>query len=300
MQSLFLLKRGVILKKIISFSLTFFILVQSFFFCFYSLPVYGAPLDVDLDLLEDMASNPEKYEPASMKLTEFLVRSVTGGQALDKFFGTSSQELISNIKALFLKEGNCKTDGNNYYLTQNFTNEFNKAVQDKIHDMDGYWLITPSNTWDINKIISWKKSKGYILPDETISSFKKIMGDCLAYWKNGPYSDDFLRFDISDFLYYEKYYIYLYPERGKYGSQIKCASLNKSSCSESTSTAYFSSSHGYDATIKYMLEYFAEYSYGAQFKIFQSYDSLERYLNNGKQRTFAPQLPSTTISIPIK
>ena len=288
------------MKKIISFSLTFFILVQSFFFCFYSLPVYGAPLDVDLDLLEDMASNPEKYEPASMKLTEFLVRSVTGGQALDKFFGTSSQELISNIKALFLKEGNCKTDGNNYYLTQNFTNEFNKAVQDKIHDMDGYWLITPSNTWDINKIISWKKSKGYILPDETISSFKKIMGDCLAYWKNGPYSDDFLRFDISDFLYYEKYYIYLYPERGKYGSQIKCASLNKSSCSESTSTAYFSSSHGYDATIKYMLEYFAEYSYGAQFKIFQSYDSLERYLNNGKQRTFAPQLPSTTISIPIK
>lgn len=300
MQSLFLLKRGVILKKIISFSLTFFILVQSFFFCFYSLPVYGAPLDVDLDLLEDMASNPEKYEPASMKLTEFLVRSVTGGQALDKFFGTSSQELISNIKALFLKEGNCKTDGNNYYLTQNFTNEFNKAVQDKIHDMDGYWLITPSNTWDINKIISWKKSKGYILPDETISSFKKIMDGCLAYWKNGSYSDDFLRFDISDFLYYEKYYIYLYPERGKYGSQIKCASLNKSSCSESTSTAYFSSVHGYDATIKYMLEYFAEYSYGAQFKIFQSYDSLERYLNNGKQRTFAPQLPSTTISIPIK
>lgn len=288
------------MKKIISFSLTFFILVQSFFFCFYSLPVYGAPLDVDLDLLEDMASNPEKYEPASMKLTEFLVRSVTGGQALDKFFGTSSQELISNIKALFLKEGNCKTDGNNYYLTQNFTNEFNKAVQDKIHDMDGYWLITPSNTWDINKIISWKKSKGYILPDETISSFKKIMGGCLAYWKNGPYSDDFLRFDISDFLYYEKYYIYLYPERGKYGSQIKCASLDKSSCSESTSTAYFSSVHGYDATIKYMLEYFAEYSYGAQFKIFQSYDSLERYLNNGKQRTFAPQLPSTTISIPIK
>lgn len=300
MQSLFLLKRGVILKKIISFSLTFFILVQSFFFCFYSLPVYGAPLDVDLDLLEDMASNPEKYEPASMKLTEFLVRSVTGGQALDKFFGTSSQELISNIKALFLKEGNCKTDGNNYYLTQNFSNEFNKAVQDKIHDMDGYWLITPSNTWDINKIISWKKSKGYILPDETISSFKKIMGGCLAYWKNGSYSDDFLRFDISDFLYYEKYYIYLYPERGKYGSQIKCASLDKSSCSESTSTAYFSSVHGYDATIKYMLEYFAEYSYGAQFKIFQSYDSLERYLNNGKQRTFAPQLPSTTISIPIK
>lgn len=288
------------MKKIISFSLTFFILVQSFFFCFYSLPVYGAPLDVDLDLLEDMASNPEKYEPASMKLTEFLVRSVTGGQALDKFFGTSSQELISNIKALFSKEGNCKTDGNNYYLTQNFTNEFNKAVQDKIHDMDGYWLITPSNTWDINKIISWKKSKGYTLPDETISSFKKIMGDCLAYWKNGPYSDDFLRFDISDLLYYEDCYIYLYPKRGKYGSSIKCASLNRSSCVESTSTAYFYSSNGYDATIKYMLEFFVEYSYGAQFKIFQSYDSLERYLNNGKQRTFAPQLPSTTISIPIK
>ena len=139
----FLLKRGVILKKIISISLSFFILVQSFYFCFYSTPVYGGLLDVNPDLLEDMANNPEKYEPATMKLTEFLVRTITGGQALDKFFGTSSQELISNIKALFLKEGNCKTDGNNYYLTQNFANEFNQAVQDKIHALDGYYLIEP-------------------------------------------------------------------------------------------------------------------------------------------------------------
>lgn len=181
-----------------------------------------------------------------------------------------------------------------------FTTELNQQLQDSIHDMDGYWLIIPSNIWDINKIISWKKSKGYILPDETISSFKKIMSDCLAYWKNGPYSDDFLRFDISDFLYYEKYYIYLYPERGKYGSQIKCASLNESSCSESTSTAYFSSVHGYDATIKYMLEFFAEYSYGVPFKIFKSYDYLQRYLDNGKQRIYIPQLPSGGFKINIK
>lgn len=282
------------LKKILSCFLIMLLLFNALFSCVVYADEHGGSSG-DLDVTPSITIPPSPPDPA-----EFLIRMILpdGGEAIDYVSDWLEKRWKTDDDRQ--KDYSVSDDGSTVHLHKQFVDDLNQAVQDKVHDMDGYWLITPSNTWDINKIISWKKSKGYILPDETISSFKKIMGGCLAYWKNGPYSDNFFRFDISDLLYYEKYYIYLYPERGKYGSQIKCASLNKSSCSESTSTAYFSSVHGYDATIKYMLEFFTEYSYGAQFKIFQSYDSLERYLNNGKVRTYAPQLPSTTISIPIK
>ena len=41
-------------------------------------------------------------------------------------------------------------------------------------------------------------------------------------------------------------------------------------------------------------------SYGVPLKVFYSKSALQKYLDNDKKRTYAPQLPSTTISIPIK
>lgn len=298
MQSLFLLKRGVILKKIISFSLTFFILVQSFFFCFYSLPVYGAPLDVDLDLLEDMASNPEKYEPASMKLTEFLVRSVTGGQALDKFFGTSSQELISNIKALFSKEGNCKTDGNNYYLTQNFANEFNQAVQDKVHALDGYYLIEPKGTCSPSRDAEISKLDSATTADffDYISGYTTIIG---------AHSNYIVTSDIL--LYVDKLNdtncslnAYCISDNNAKAS-LKGYWLQNGKISKSFSNTSFGiTTYGGNDPVINMLNKVANDSctYGEPFKVFYSLTTLKNYLNKG--RIYAPQLPSTTISIPIK
>ena len=41
-------------------------------------------------------------------------------------------------------------------------------------------------------------------------------------------------------------------------------------------------------------------AYGPPFKIFYSLQDVKNYLNKGEQRIYAPKLPSTTISIPIK
>lgn len=319
MQSLFLLERGVILKKIISISLTFFILVQSFFFCFYSIPAYGAPLDVDLDLLEDMASNPEKYEPASMKLTEFLIRTVTGGQALDKFFGTSSQELLSNIKALFLKEGNCKTDGNNYYLTQNFTNEFNQVVQDKVHALNGYYLFEPANpvlsaSFPVIKsnylnIYEGKSKYDYV-------NSPSFLTDLEAY---GVPRADFIFVPLyhHDGSLASKYAYYLGSNLTGFDSQYYMVLINGSlQLYDSSTGEYYSLSMRYFSVTgsneiewelgpynNVALDYVKgsmKSCYGSPFRIFYSQQDLDNFLNNGKQRTYAPKLPSTTISIPIK
>lgn len=291
----FLLKRGVTLKKIISISLTFFILVQSSFFCFYSTPVYGGLLDVDPDLLEDMANNPEKYEPATMKLTEFLLRTITGGQALDKFFGTSSQELISNIKALFSKEGNCKTDGNNYYLTQNFVNEFNTALQDKVHALDGYYLVEPEYSYELNTLnantgnrINNYDSSSY---EYVVENFNKYT-NCYHWYTTGNDSCYNVLFFNANYLYMGESEIMQTEESLTYSKSI-CYVMAIGSSSASKSS-YIRSLSLNDLKNKRYLKY------GSPFKVFYSKEDLKRYLNNGKQRIYAPKLPSTTISIPIK
>lgn len=300
MQSLFLLKRGVILKKIISISLTFFILVHSFYFCFYSTPVYGGLLDVNPDLLEDMANNPEKYEPATMKLTEFLVRTITGGQALDKFFGTSSQELISNIKALFLKEGNCKTDGNNYYLTQNFANEFNQVVQDKVHALDGYYLIEPTASKSVDTYVSFLNSKNAnemsILNNhgkyyEQMKKFIDSASFCFVY----PYSTKgyysiwrCVEFNENDtFLYIGDGYIRSYRKStNSHSRMIFDGYLTNCYNSSSSSVAY----SDFKKVVLLMSAF--------PFKIFYAYSDLEQYLSKG--RTYVPQLPSGGFKVNIK
>lgn len=271
------------MKKIVPIFLTFFILVQSFFFCFYSTPVYGGLLDVDSDLLEDMANNPEKYEPATMKLTEFLLRTITGGQALDKFYGTSSQELISNIKALFLKEGNCKTDGNNYYLTQDFVNEFNKATQDKVHALDGYWLIEPKNDLE-----SWAKDFANKSSSHTTEIYNELLED--PVWvPSGDRSGGYFAVSDKKLL-------------SKDGSYLVC--VNAESPNNRINLTQLVPGGGlnwHGVTCKWLgTDVYAQESHGVPFKIFYSLKDLENYLNKGKQRTYAPQLPSTTISIPIK
>lgn len=283
------------MKKIISISLTFFILVQSFYFCFYSTPVYGGLLDVNPDLLEDMANNPEKYEPATMKLTEFLVRTITGGQALDKFFGTSSQELISNIKALFLKEGNCKTDGNNYYLTQNFANEFNQAVQDKVHALDGYYLVEPEYSYELNTLnantgnrINNYDSSSY---EYVVENFNKYT-NCYHWYTTGNDSCYNVLFFNANYLYMGEGGIMQTEESLTYSNSI-CYVMAIGSSSASKSS-YIRSLSLNDLKNKRYLKY------GSPFKVFYSKEDLKRYLNNGKQRIYAPKLPSTTISIPIK
>ena len=286
-------------------------MVQSFYFCFYSTPVYGGLLDVNSDLLEDMANNSEKYEPATMKLTEFLVRTITGGQALDKFFGTSSQELISNIKALFLKEGNCKTDGNNYYLTQNFANEFNQAVQDKVHALDGYYIIEPENRNSPSAIAEYHKFSG----DSDAYKFvvNAYNSATLAYTVNG-------NFHGSQYILYQDFYFYLCYENNRYRVDsydprigdsvlIKFGETDKGACLAFDyhenpyfhkinfgPTLYYDSNKASNLTA--MLPSIARYCWGRPFKLFYSKQALLNYIDKG--RTYVPQLPSGGFKINVK
>lgn len=321
------------MKKIVPIFLTFFILVQSFFFCFYSTPVYGGLLDVDPDLLEDMANNPEKYEPVTMKLTEFLFRTITGGQALDKFFGTSSQELISNIKALFLKEGNCKTDGNNYYLTQDFVNEFNKATQDKVHALDGYYLFEPPNLnkrdvipdarqkyldyyyHDTNgdkekrafiKSTAFETSMSTLVDNNACAVFQGLYYQAGNDGPVGVYSSFdvyYIRKSCSGFD--SANYMVIDPSSSNISIYNKENGINKSSDFYIWRIDFPSDSNNqldsFNSNVRGSLGYFKAsmaYCYGSPFRVFYSKEDLLNFWNKG--RTYVPQLPSTTISIPIK
>lgn len=287
------------MKKIVPIFLTFFILVQSFFFCFYSTPVYGGLLDVDPDLLEDMANNPEKYEPATMKLTEFLLRTITGGQALDKFFGTSSQELISNIKALFSKEGNCKTDGNNYYLTQNFVNEFNKVTQDKVHALDGYYLIEPTMTKSVDAYIDFLKSHNApeissLTEDSSYyKDLKKSIDSSLFCFAWRPSSEGHFRFLCSG--EYDENDVFFYLKEGKFYSYYKSANWENYYYFDYYATSF---SNHYEVQTNYDVFSSRSFFMGGPLKLFYSKQDLQNYLNQG--RNYIPKLPSGGFKINIK
>ena len=198
---------------------------------------------------------------------------------------------------------------NNFYLTynNNFCNYFNKKMQDKIHALDGYYLVEPSySKADIpSKIYGYDKfsdsDKQYL--QQVFSSYDSILMNkadfnrstsfnlrCLSlsdicYIYSGSFSGSTtaISTNITDDKDYEGcVYVGLICSRSIYKVDEK---INPNS----TASFNFTSFQKGDTVV-----------FGAPFKVFYSYNYSQKYLNNDKQRTYAPQLPSTTISIPIK
>lgn len=295
------------MKRFISFILCFFLLLQLIFIPVFNIPVYGAIVDIDPDVLEDIANNPEKYEPTSIKLTEFLFNAITGGQAYDKFFGTSSEELLSKVKSLFNTQGNVKTDGDNYYLTTNFINEFNKATQDSVHALDGYYLCEPTypkSFATFQSVLKEKYEDGYKhLSDYSLADYNSIIN---AFSSAVP----FVYLDGRYFYYYRTdtvFFLYInnssgtvhFYDNGVFHNNdffMKCYDLSYSSLCPTDGTTFYSSfftNGGFTSKPQRAV-------FGAPFKLFYSRRDLENYLNNGQQRTYAPKLPNVTIKIPVK
>lgn len=300
-------KRGVNLKRFISFILCFFLLLQLIFIPVFNIPVYGAIVDIDPDVLEDIANNPEKYEPTSIKLTEFLFNAITGGQAYDKFFGTSSEELLSKVKSLFNTQGNVKTDGDNYYLTTNFINEFNKATQNSVHALDGYYLFEPEKSISFQNVFGDVEFKS----DEVLSLVKEMITNGGTIWTNfstGMNShivrllDDFPLYlsDSSSYIYSWDSVNSPSGSSGWVGFGGDHLVFNNMRSEQPSMWGGISRScYGTKVTFSVFKDCLYMF-YGNPFKVFYSFQDAKNYINNGKKRTYAPKLPNVTIKIPVK
>ena len=225
------------------------------------------------------------------------------------------------------KDYSVSNDGSTVHLHKQFVDDLNQAVQDKVHALDGYYLFEPSKplsdikdivrknliadfsrySSDVDKL-NFVKSDAF---DNAFSSFvskRFVVGISPVAYGDYNYSSipHFLGANVSGFdskFYmvrnndsisaYEKtnklnkeYWVGFNPVTVSGSSGNFVISENKTSSESKNLFGYIDSS------------YKKGYVYGSPFRIFYSKQDLLNYWNKG--RIYTPQLPSTTISIPIK
>ena len=214
----------------------------------------------------------------------------------DQWFGDRWKTDADRQKDYSVSDG-----GSTVHLHKQFVDDLNQAVQDKVHALDGFYLLepygkSPEQYW--NEFISHS--------DVSYPELKKSFFDYVSKY------DTFLMIGNEYYTLPSDIYYYLEEDNSSEGPyNLVC--YNSSSNKWRSGRYYMELSNGqfkhpYNSgefamgsvkgIVSLILE--GEYTYGLPFKIFYSKDSLQKYLNNGEKRTYAPKLPSTTISIPIK
>lgn len=218
------------------------------------------------------------------------------------FAGEASTELGSLLYSFLLDYDNSDNSisidegGSTVHLHERFVNELNQAVQDKVHALDGYYLLEPANTFDYKK--SWTNK----MTAKDLAVYDQLDKVFTFYYSN--LEIEFL--SSFDYLYLvnssvNSYSLYRYDDSSKKfkQEQFRCFNFSRSS-------PYITTDHKITTGVALddMLNWFSSTviprSYGVPLKVFYSQSALQKYLDNDKKRTYAPQLPSTTISIPIK
>ena len=197
-----------------------------------------------------------------------------------------------------LNDVSLSSDGSTVHLHKQFVDDVNQAVQDKVHALDGYYLFSPDYSkseifnliYGLNSISEANKSK----IANMLNNYDTVLvrkGDCTS------------KRDIRISFFFAKSSEHFYVKRNQ-SSQEQVYSYERNEFSLwGTSYSFYSNildnvgRYG-SYTLSSFIPTSSFYVLGAPFKIFYSGEDLQNYLNKG--RIYAPQLPSTTISIPIK
>ena len=180
-----------------------------------------------------------------------------------------------------------------------FTKELGEQVQDKVHALDGFYLLepygkSPAEYADDKHATESGKKKLLEYTSQYDSFLDDTYGHCYSVPSNILY---YLVYDAGDT---SPYTVHAYNSSNK---EWDCARYryyidysNGSFVQDRCRPPFYGGSSPAEVLNKML----GTYTYGLPFKVFYSKESLQNYLNNNEKRTYAPQLPSTTISIPIK
>lgn len=228
--------------------------------------------------------------PAGQELFNHMIVGDKTGSVLAPILSTLSSFLDgydnSNGQGISVETN---SGGSTVHFHGSFIDELNTALQDKVHALDGYYLIEPTTN----------KSFYGSLPDSILAGFNNRT---LAKSFSSAYPTIF-----SDFYYCGiplNYLLYTNSD-----GQIRALDSDTDSLVDrlpALNTAY-GSSRGYEVTTwapnKYYfsLDLYRKGSvkvFGNPFKLFYSLQDAENYLGNG--RTYVPQLPSGGFKVNIK
>lgn len=276
------------LKKILSCFLIMLLLFNALFSCVVYADEHGGSSG-DLDVTPSITIPPSPPDPA-----EFLIRMILpdGGEAIDYISDWLEKRWKTDDDRQ--KDYSVSDDGSTVHLHKQFVDDLNQAVQDKVHALDGYYLLEPANTFDYKKGWADKMTAKDLAVYNQLDKVFTLYNSSLEIEFLSSF--DYLYLDGTDF-----FSLYRYDDSSKEfkQEQFRCFEF-------SGSTPYVTTKHliTTGVSLNTVLNWFNSTviprSYGVPLKVFYSKSALQKYLDNDKKRTYAPQLPSTTISIPIK
>ena len=252
--------------------------------------------------------------PAGQELFNRLILGDKTGSALAPILSTLSSFLDgydnSNGQGISVETN---SGGSTVHFHGSFIDELNAALQDKVHALDGYYLIEPAHPMsdfsptqyakEVYNICKEKKidlrgSYENIISERSINKIKTVVDNSCALYVHYDFASKYdLNFEgiSSDYSLGADNYIYLRSDGTAYMSDNSIP-LNVDGYVDQFS-AYFD----WDFNSHYStLEELKKFSYGDPFRVFYSYQDLQNFLNNGKQRTYIPKLPSGGFKVNIK
>ena len=227
---------------------------------------------------------PTDYDPVPKGLRfldELLLRAykpgITGAADLiqdtwNKYFGNDEEKAKEAIKI----------NGDFMYFNGDFINQLNVVLQDKVHALDGYYLIEPTTNKSFYGSLSISNDDNRTLAKSFSSSYPSIF----TYFINSgiplnylPYinSSGYIRILDSN----TDKLVDSFPALDTLSSKFKL-------------TTYVSGTNElWQKLVKGLIPV-----YGNPFKLFYSLQDAENYMNKGK--TYVPQLPSGGFKVNIK
>lgn len=296
------------LKKVLCFALV--ALLLSFYTlscCVYASGVYPTPTpvggmpwwdDKDWETLKQI----DAAEPASLEFTKILATMMTGSEVANKELGQGVANVLGTLLHDLANNGNIRKDDNNYYINAEGINQINQAVQDKVHALDGYYLVEPTCSMDLHALASYYSaingltySESYLSPGG--NGYFALNGYPLCFYDT---STTVLRLDTISSVPTLENSLYISSGMGEiyfYDSDSGSTRMLGFYKVDFDGSYYINRNSLYIT-----LNTFKNRAVFANipFKVFYSKQDIENYYNNDQKRTYAPKLPNVTIKIPIK
>lgn len=296
------------MKKILCF-------ILSFMLVFNTTVVYadirggsGGSLDDPTKLYPTLFDENGNFKPpAGQELFNHMIVGDKTGSALAPILSTLSSFLDgydnSNGQGISVETN---SGGSTVHFHGSFIDELNTALQDKVHAMDGFWLVEAAS----QQSPAYRRIK-YNMADvqynaflNAISGYTTLVGDgtnCAVLDSNYYVYADSYHYSYND--YYTLYMYSVKDNKGKLDRYLDWNSSKNTYSFVSSSASFTSVPSKYYNSFTSLASYVAtlsRISYGQPFKVFYSYDSLINYLLNNQQRTYVPKLPSGGFKVNIK
>ena len=265
--------------------------ILSFMLVFNTTVVYadihggsGGSLDDPTKLYPALFDENGNFKPpAGQELFNHMIVGDKTGSALAPILSTLSSFLDgydnSNGQGISVETN---SGGSTVHFHGSFIDELNAALQDKVHALDGYYLIEPTTNKSLYESLSISNDNNRTLAKSFSSSYPSIF----AYYLNSGIPLNYLPYINSS-----GYIRILDSNTDKL--------VNSFPALDTRFSKFELTTYGSETTeLWQMLVKGSIPVYGNPFKLFYSLQDAENYMNKGK--TYIPQLPSGGFKVNIK